>query len=461
MKAFSAARPLENDQVPSEYVISVRNLRMHYPIREGVFQRVTGQVRAVDGVSFDIRRGETIGLVGESGCGKTTLGRCISGLLSPTHGGVYFDLASEERTLLDELLAVPEDERSQAERDELVEFDRAHRVDRLDEAHMKRFRPNCQLVSQDPFASLNPRQFVRNIIGRPLHLHHDLSGAALTRRVVELLDRVGLDQSHLYRYPHQFSGGQRQRISIARSLALEPDLVILDEPTSALDVSVQAQILNLLHQLQQEHGLTYLFVSHDLNVVRHMSDRIVVMYLGQVSEIGQAKPLFDDPQHPYTEALLAANPSLARGRDTIRVRGTVPSPAAPPSGCRFHTRCPKVTSMCGWDVDDALRYLELEGMPTTAGQVLKHSPFDATVTFPSTQEATDAAGALRHAGTGSPMSAALTRVQASQRSVHLSLLPVEDVSLRDRGPDHQTACILYPDDPGRPATPPPPHDPNR
>lgn len=447
MKTFHGHRSPVTAPERSDYVLSVRDLRKHYPIRQGVFQRVTGQVRAVDGVSFDIRRGETIGLVGESGCGKTTLGRCISGLIAPTNGGIYFDLSSGDRTRLDELLFIPERERSSAEHEELERFDRAHRVDRLDEAHMKRFRPNCQLVAQDPFAALNPRHLVRNIIGRPLHLHHGLKGSALTARVVELLDRVGLDSSHLYRYPHQFSGGQRQRISIARSLALEPDLVILDEPTSALDVSVQAQILNLLHRLQQEHGLTYLFISHDLNVVRHMSDRIVVMYLGQVCEIGHAAPLFENPQHPYTEALLAANPSLQRSRETIRLLGTVPSPAAPPSGCRFHTRCPKVTAMCGWDVDDAVRHLELKGLPSPPVQVDRRSPFEATLTFPTPGHAKEAATALRAPGLARAMVGAMTEVELDDRVVHVTFLPVEEVSLKQRGPEHQTACLLYDDQP--------------
>ncbi len=384
MRTLHLHRPPEPTSEFSEYVLSVRNIRKYFPIHEGVLQRVTGHVRAVDGVSFDLRRGETIGLVGESGCGKTTLGRCLAGLIDPTDGGAYFDIPEQEKLRLDELLAVPVSARSAVEKTELDRLDRSYRIDRLDEAHRRHYRPNCQLVSQDPFASLNPRQLVRNIVGRPLNIHHGLSGSALTNRVVDLLEQVGLGSSHLYRYPHQFSGGQRQRISIARSLALEPQLVILDEPTSALDVSVQAQILNLLHRLQQEHGLTYLFISHDLNVVRHMSDRMVVMYLGQVSEIGNSEALFATPRHPYTEALIAANPATHGKTESIRLLGTVPSPAAPPSGCRFHTRCPKVTKVCGWEVDDAVRLLTLQGEESSL-PVTKTTPFVGDIAFPTAE----------------------------------------------------------------------------
>ncbi len=443
MRTLHLHRPEAESAEPSEYVLSVRNLRKYFPIHEGVLQRVTGHVRAVDGVSFDLRRGETIGLVGESGCGKTTLGRCIAGLIDPTAGGAYFDIPAADRARLDELLPVPEESRSPAERTELERLDRSYRIDRLDEAHRRHYRPNCQLVAQDPFASLNPRQLVRNIVGRPLHLHNGLSGSALTDRVVDLLEQVGLGSSHLYRYPHQFSGGQRQRISIARSLALEPQLVILDEPTSALDVSVQAQILNLLHRLQQQHDLTYLFISHDLNVVRHMSDRMVVMYLGQVSEIGSSEALFATPRHPYTEALIAANPATHGKQESIRLPGTVPSPAAPPSGCRFHTRCPKVTPVCGWDVDDVVRLLTLQGTESTL-PVSKTSPFVADITFPTAELAAAAVETLRSTLPPS-MAAAMTAAEQSGKVVHVAFDPVDEVALRKGAGGRATSCVLYSD----------------
>ena len=241
---------------------------------------------------------------------------------------------------------------------------------------------------QDAFSSLNPRQLVVDIVGRPLRIHKEASGSVLIERVVELLENVGLGRQHLYRYPHQFSGGQRQRISIARALALDPEFIVLDEPTSALDVSVQAQILNLLHELQQQHRLTYLFISHDLSVVQHMSDRIIVMYLGRISEIGRSSEIFESPRHPYTQALLAANPSLEVSDDTIRLPGSVPDPADPPQGCRFHTRCPVVTELCGWYVGDAVRILETQGhLLDDVKAINKASPFDGEFAFDTAEEA--------------------------------------------------------------------------
>ena len=310
----AAHREAGQASAATDLILSVRGLEKHFPVKEGALQRVVGQVRAVDGVSFDIRRGETLGLVGESGCGKTTLGRCVSGLSDPTGGAVYFGLPQAERDRLDAILALPETERSADERQRLAESEALYRIDRIRGTAWRRFRRNCQVVFQDSFASLNPRHLVKDIVGRPLRVYGEASGAELTARVVELLEQVGMGRQHLYRYPHQFSGGQRQRISIARALALNPELIVLDEPTSALDVSVQAQILNLLHDLQRERGLAYLFITHNLAVVRHMADRIVVMYLGKVAEAGGTATIFERPQHPYTEALLAANPDLTEGR---------------------------------------------------------------------------------------------------------------------------------------------------
>ena len=245
------------------------------------------------------------------------------------------------------------------------------------------YRRNCQIVFQDSFSSLNPRQLVKDLVGRPLQVHKEASGQELTDRVVSLLESVGLGRQHLYRYPHQFSGGQRQRISIARALALDPEFIVLDEPTSALDVSVQAQILNLLHELQKDRGLTYLFISHDLGVVRLMSDRIAVMYLGKVAEYGTASELFEDPRHPYTEALLAANPDIRAEVSVMKgLKGAVPNPANPPEGCRFHTRCPVATPACGWEVDDAVAWLQArELLAAGLADVQRRSNFDATLVF--------------------------------------------------------------------------------
>ena len=427
-----------------DILLGVRDLRRYFPIREGALQRVVGHVKAVDGVSFDLRRGQTLGLVGESGCGKTTLGRCVSGLSEPTGGGVYFDLTAERAAQLDRLLAVPGAERTDAQRAELDALGTAHRVDLLKRQAWRRFRRNTQVVFQDSFSSLNPRQLVRDIVGRPLRVHREASGSALRERVVELLDQVGLGRQHLNRYPHQFSGGQRQRISIARALALDPELVVLDEPTSALDVSVQAQILNLLHLLQQEHGLTYLFITHDLSVVRHMADRIVVMYVGRVAEAGPTEQLFASPAHPYTRALLQASPDLFDDSTGFRgLEGTVPDPARPPAGCRFHTRCPLVTADCGWEVDDVVRWLEEEpGMFDELAEVERGSAFDAALTFGSDDAARRLAAALRSDAVPQAMRDALERADVTGARVDVAFRPVDEVELTRRGPDHHAACVL-------------------
>jgi peptide/nickel transport system ATP-binding protein len=331
------------------------------------FSTEAGFASVLDRVSLSIGRGQVLGLVGESGCGKTTLGRCVSGLSDPTGGAVYFDLTEAEWRRVDALAAVPEGAGSEEDRKRLAEFDEAHRIDRIRGQAWRRFRRNCQVVFQDSFASLNPRHLVKDIVGRPLQVYREASGAALTHRVVELLEQVGMGRQHLYRYPHQFSGGQRQRISIARALALNPELIVLDEPTSALDVSVQAQILNLLHELQQARGLAYLFITHNLSVVRHMADRIVVMYLGKVAEAGDTTAIFERPEHPYTEALLAASPELTDDPQAAMrtLEGSVPDPARPPQGCRFHTRCPwRQETRCDTERPQ-LRVVEIDGVPAS------------------------------------------------------------------------------------------------
>lgn len=442
----SVRAPFSGDvEIASDFVVNVRNVVHHFPIRQGVLQRVSGFVRAVDGVSFDIRRGETVGLVGESGCGKSTLGRCVSGLLTPSAGGSYFGMSTQKAARLNMLLDIPVDRLTPAEVLELEALAENHRMDAVSKTQRRRFRRNCQMVFQDAFASLNPRHLVRDIVGRPLKIYGEASGWELTERVVELLESVGLGRQHLYSYPHQFSGGQRQRISIARALALEPEFIILDEPTSALDVSVQAQILNLLTLLQEEHGLTYLFISHDLNVVRHMSDRVIVMYLGRICEVGGADELFDNPQHPYTEALVAANPSLEDAGTSIRLSGAVPDPAAPPEGCRFHTRCPVVTPRCGWEVDDVLRFLEERGRGEHLEGVERRSSFQAKLTFASEENAAALVSDLSREGSEAlqPMREALVHLDANGTTVNLRFHPVGEPRLREVSADHETACILH------------------
>lgn len=423
-------------QTDTRTLVAVRDLKKHFPIKEGALQRVTGHVKAVDGVSFDIQTGMTLGLVGESGCGKTTLGRLVAGLTDPTAGGVYFDLGPEEKAELDRLVAGDGD---------IGDFDDRYRVDLLAGDAWRHFRRNTQMVFQDSFASLNPRRLVKDIVGRPLRVHREASGTTLTERVVELLEQVGLGRQHLYRYPHQFSGGQRQRVSIARALALDPGLVVLDEPTSALDVSVQAQILNLLHDLQVERGLTYLFVTHDLSVVRHMADRIVVMYLGRVSENGSTDDLFESPHHPYTEALLKASPDLDEDEEQDGFRGlegSVPDPARPPQGCRFHTRCVYATPICGWEIDDVvLRLEETPGLFDRLEGVERRSPFDADLRF-ETEDAARALVATFQSDAPEPMRAALENMAIDDRTVVIRFKPVPEVELTSRGTGHEAACVL-------------------
>jgi oligopeptide/dipeptide ABC transporter ATP-binding protein len=299
----------------ADYLLEVRNVKMYFPITGGVLQRKLGEVKAVDNVSFGIKKGETLGLVGESGCGKSTTGRVIMRLYDPTEGSIIFD---------------------------------GHDITKIKGDRLRQMRQNFQMVFQDPYSSLNPRMTVGSIISEPLQVNTKLSQGEIRERVANLLNVVGLPQEAIIKNPHEFSGGQRQRIAIARALTLNPKLMVLDEAVSALDVSIQAQIINLLDDLREQFGLSYLFISHNLSVVKHVSHKVGVMYLGRMVEIAPRSQLYSAPLHPYTQSLLSAAPEANRKakRERIVLTGEVPSPAKPPSGCAFHTRCPKAMDIC-------------------------------------------------------------------------------------------------------------------
>jgi oligopeptide transport system ATP-binding protein len=380
----------------TEVILEARDLVKHYPIKTGILRRTTGHVKAVDGVSFELHRGETLGIVGESGCGKSTLGRLIMRLEEPTSGSVVFE---------------------------------GQEMQKASTGDMRKLRRDIQIVFQDPYTSLNPRMTVGDIIGEPFEIHSDVvPKGGRRKRVQELLDLVGLNPEHINRYPHQFSGGQRQRIGIARGIALNPKVLVCDEPVSALDVSVQAQVVNLMEKLQDELDLAYVFIAHDLSVVRHISDRVGVMYLGKMAELGTEDEVYQHPTHPYTQALLSAvpvpDPTLRGKRQQIVLVGDVPSPANPPSGCRFHTRCWKAQDICKTEEP------QLIDRPDGVGEHRSACHFAEPRQVVETVDVSGVEPDERFAGTDVRDSATVAEFEMSDAEAEANVPPGDDVAER-------------------------------
>jgi len=418
----------------SQFILETENLKKYFPVLGGLLGKEIENIKAVDGVSFSIKKGETLGLVGESGCGKTTLGRCILMLIKPTYGDVFFSAQ------------IKKDDKEQLEKFNITKI-----------RDLKNLRREMQIVHQDPYDSLDPRMLIKNIIAEPLKTHKVSKGRKLHERVIELLEQVGMGESHLYRYSHELSGGQLQRICIARALALNPGFIVLDEPTSSLDVSVQAQILNLLKRLQSELGLTYLFISHDISVIDHMSDRIAVMYLGKIVEIAEKDVLMGTPLHPYTRALLSSIPTT-NPRDrmldkVIFIEGDVPSPMNPPLGCRFHTRCPEAQEYCGWEARDFITYLQSNPGKLDLGKVkMSADKFSLEILFETGSLKNDTLETRRvieelvdSEKRENPLFKSIEKVVQKEDRITLYFYEANEPTLSKVKDNHEVACLLYKD----------------
>ncbi len=438
----------------NDVLFAAVGLKKHFPVKGGLLQRTIAQVRAVDDVSFRIHRGETVALVGESGCGKTTMGRLLLHLIRPTSGDVLFNIPSSDLDKVEETRKKSGPADGVADR--IVE---KYSLTRLGRRKMVPYRRYMQPVFQDPFTSLDPRMLVKDIVAEPILINDLMTKEEAYDRAGQLLKEVGLGPEHLYRFPHEFSGGQRQRIAVARALAPAPEFLMLDEPTSALDVSVQAQILNLLKDIQQKQGLTYLLITHNLSVVKQMSDRVAVMYLGRIMEEALTTDLFANPLHPYTRALLAAVPvpDPKKKRDRIVLSGDVPSPIAPPAGCRFHTRCPQAFEKCGWNPEDigemASFLFDASRNPDAASlPPLKAIASDAaTMHLQFAQPPTEAHRALveslvraQAAGEHGLAFRAVSRVTVRGEFIDVEFPPPFEPGLIEVAKGHRVACFLYP-----------------
>lgn len=453
--AVSDAGASLGSDTENEIVMQCTGAKKYYPVTDGVLQRKVSEVKAVDDVDIRIRRGEIQGIVGESGCGKSTLARMLVNLSEPTGGNIYFDVPEAVADEIADLESVPDEERQTDQQQRLAELRDEYEINTISGKRARHYRQNTQFVFQNPNASLNPRKLIRQTVAQPLKVHTDLSTEEREDRIVDLLQQVGLGRDFLYRYPHQLSGGQKQRVAIARAIATNPEFIVLDEPTSALDVSVQAQILNLLQDLQADLGLTYLFITHDLGVVRHMATDIGVMYLGKIVENATRSELFDEPKHPYTEALISSSPAITLDRDQrIRLRGDVPDPEDRPNGCFFHTRCHKAESFCGWSGTDVFSILQAnvtkDPYVEELNDALEDATFDgyeASFEFDGSVDVDGARQAL--AGEDDTLRSfndvpfeAITDVTVSGQRVELTFREVDTPELREED-GREVACHLY------------------
>jgi oligopeptide/dipeptide ABC transporter ATP-binding protein len=442
----------------NEIILRCTGLKKYYPVTGGVLQRKISDVKAVDSVDFQIRRGDIQGIVGESGCGKSTLARVLVNLNKPTEGNIYFDVPEDIADEIAEIEGKSENERSSAETDRLDELKSEYEINTMSGKQAKHYRENVQFVFQNPSNSLNPRKLIHKTVSQPLKVHTDLQTEEREERVRELLDQVGLGEDFMYRYPHQLSGGQKQRVAIARAIATNPDFIVLDEPTSALDVSVQAQILNLLQDLREELDLTYLFITHDLGVIRHVATDVAVMYLGKVVENASRSELFQDPKHPYTEALISSSPAIETGGDRIRLSGDVPDPEDRPTGCYFHPRCHKSESFCGWNGADILSILQANVTKNERIETLYdeledtdideyHAEFEFSDAVDIQQVKRELSGeedTLRNHN--DDLFGAITDVSVEGQTVILGFRDIDTPELIEADSGRDVACHLYDDD---------------
>ncbi len=460
------------EEPKSDVLLYVSNLKKHFEISNGL--RTTGYVKALDGVSFSLRRGETLGVVGETGCGKTTLGRTILRLIKATDGFVYFDLSD---SVMKSIIKLEEELRELQRKEEPTDDDvkkeaslleelgslrKQYSLTKMGDRKLRAARKKMQPIFQDPFSSLDPRKLIKDSIGEPMRLLTDMKRGEIFEKTKDLIESIGLSEDHLYRFPHEFSGGQRQRIGIARAIGIDPLLLVLDEPTSALDVSVQAQILNILKDIQSRMGLSYIFISHHLSVIRIMADKVAVMYLGQIIELAETRKLFSEMLHPYTTALLRAIPvpDPRTKREKIVLEGEIPSPANPPAGCYFHPRCPVAMENCGWSprdmskplqhMLDRSRNIEAAELPTLKEIILDEPAREVEIVFegPVGEQALQTFRTILAKETGRAGGVRFKAVKSigigeEGSSIKLVMRKPDTPMLKEVAPEHFVSCLIY------------------